>query len=127
MERTKGIFVFSTLYNHVVVGPTATDQESRMDRSIRHETAQELTEHVQRIIPDLHTKSSEAVVGEYVGIRPESDLRDYQIHLSVKQRWLVCASIRSTGLTASLGIGRHVIQMLQSTGILPRPTVTRPI
>ena len=128
-QRTKGIFVFSTLYHQIVVGPTATDQESRTDRTVDPDTIDELTETVQRILPQA---SDWTVVGDYVGIRPGTNRRDYQIHLTADQNYLVCAGIRSTGLTASLGIGRHVVQTLQSAGILPTPTVlpavtTRPL
>jgi len=118
-DRTKGIFVFSTLYDQIVVGPTATDQESRTDRTIDTNVIDELTATVQRILPDVATGST-IVVGDYVGIRPGTNHRDYQIHLRPEKHWLVCAGIRSTGLTASLGIGRHVVQTLQSSGILPK-------
>mmetsp|Transcript_12074 Transcript_12074/g.16889 ORF Transcript_12074/g.16889 Transcript_12074/m.16889 type:complete len:112 (+) Transcript_12074:50-385(+) len=36
-----------------------------------------------------------------------------------KKNWVVAAGIRSTGLTGSLGIGRHVTQLLKS--VLPNP------
>ena len=137
-NRTKGIFVFSTLYNHIVVGPTATDQSSRTDRSIDPDTAQELESTLHRLLKftpagTATLSSSESsttttstccgvptkvIVGDYVGIRPGSNHRDYQIHLIPNQNWLTCAGIRSTGLTASLGIGRHVVQLLQSVGML---------
>ena len=74
--------------------------------------------HVQRVLPDLDL--DESFVGEYVGIRQGSNQRDYQIRLSVESSWLVCAGIRSTGLTASLGIGRHAVSILETSGILIR-------
>lgn len=138
-SRTKGVFVFSTLYNHIVVGPTATNQTSRTDRSIDPNTAQELENTLHRVLTftpstspqpsasESHTTTTTTsrrsvptpvVVGDYVGIRPGSNHRDYQIHLFPNQNWLTCAGIRSTGLTASLGIGRHVVQLLQSVGML---------
>lgn len=117
-QRTKGIFLYTSLYDHIVVGPTAEDQESRFDRSIDSRVGDELTSLALRIIPDLdpHTQ----FLGEYVGIRPGTDHRDYQIFLTAKSNWVVAAGIRSTGLTASLGIGRHITNLLQS--ILPFPS-----
>lgn len=47
-----------------------------------------------------------------VGIRPGTDKRDFQIHLSRKINWVAAGGIRSTGLTSSLGIGRHVVHLL---------------
>jgi len=111
LQRTKGIFVFSTLYNQLVVGPTALDQSSRTDRSIDPKVARELDDHIRRVIPTIDTE--ESYVGDYVGIRPGTDHRDYQIHLKPKKRWIAVAGIRSTGLTASLGIGNYVVRLLQ--------------
>lgn len=111
-QRTKGIFVFSTLHNHLVVGPTALDQSSRTDRSIDPEVAQQLDDHIRKVIPHIDTEAS--YVGDYVGIRPGTDCRDYQIHLNPQKRWIAVAGIRSTGLTASLGIGNYVVRLLRA-------------
>jgi len=119
-QRTKGIFVFSTIYNQIVVGPTALDQESRTDRSIDPIIAKELDIHVKRLIPDLDVSN---LVGEYVGVRPGTDKRDYQIHLYPEERWIAVAGIRSTGLTASLGIGNYVVRNLRA--ILDTPAKDR--
>mmetsp|Transcript_13411 Transcript_13411/g.19733 ORF Transcript_13411/g.19733 Transcript_13411/m.19733 type:complete len:504 (-) Transcript_13411:40-1551(-) len=118
-QFTKGVFVYSTLYNQIVVGPTAEDQSSRYDRKPNAHVADQLTSHVLRIIPDL--RPNDQVVGEYVGIRPGTrEHRDYQIYMDGRHNWIVAAGIRSTGLTASLGIGRHVANMLASC-LLPAP------
>ncbi|VEU38337.1 unnamed protein product [Pseudo-nitzschia multistriata] len=111
-QRTKGIFVFSTLYDQLVVGPTALDQSSKTDRSIDPKVARELDDHIRRVIPNIDTEKS--YVGDYVGIRPGTNHRDYQIHLKPEKRWIAVAGIRSTGLTASLGIGNYVVRLLQS-------------
>ena len=52
------------------------------------------------------------IVGEYVGIRPGTSKRDYQIQLHCHANFITVGGIRSTGLSASLGIGRHVVQSL---------------
>lgn len=111
-QRTKGIFVFSSIYDQLVVGPTALDQESKTDRSIDPKVAQELDEYAKQIVPELEPQAD--LVGEYVGIRPGTDKRDYQIHSYPAKRWISVAGIRSTGLTASLGIGNYVVRSLQS-------------
>ena len=105
--------------DQIVVGPTALDQESRTDRTADPGVAESLTEHARRIIPQLVGHADTDYVGEYVGIRPGTNHRDYQIHLQPRHHWIAAAGIRSTGLTASLGIGRHVTHLLRS--ILPRP------
>ena len=120
-QRTKGIFVFSTLYHQIVVGPTALDQDSRTDQTVDPVVSEQLADYAQRILPSLDTA---AVVGDYVGIRPGTNQRDYQIHLQVAKRWIACAGIRSTGLTASIGLGNHVVHLLQQ-GLLVAPA-TKP-
>jgi glycerol-3-phosphate dehydrogenase len=85
-QRTKGIFVFATLYDQIVVGPTALDQESRIDRSVDPVVSDELAHHVWRILPSLDVDA--AYVGDYVGIRPGTDKRDYQIHLNSPKNWV---------------------------------------
>jgi glycerol-3-phosphate dehydrogenase len=119
-DRTKGIFVYSTLYNQIVVGPTAKDQSSRTDDRIEKSVAKELAAHATRVFDRSMGSSSipsdadfdPAIVGEYVGIRPGTSKRDYQIQLHCNANFITVGGIRSTGLSASLGIGRHVVQSL---------------
>lgn len=128
--RTKGVFVYSTLYGHLVVGPTAEDQESRTDASIDVDVEAKLESLARRVLRD---DSSLAPVGAYVGVRPGIDQRDYRIRTSVPDRWIVAAGVRSTGLTASLGIGRRltdaVREVLSEEGARTKPTtvVTTPL
>ena len=110
-QRTKGIFVFGSLYDQIIVGPTALDQTSKTDRSIDPQVATDLDQFAQRILPNLDPTRD--FVGEYVGIRPGTNQRDYQIRAHFAPPWINVAGIRSTGLTASLGIGRHVTYLLE--------------
>lgn len=127
-DRTKGIFVYSTLYDQIVVGPTAKDQLSRTDDEVERSVATELAAHASRVFDRPMGSSripSDAdydfrIVGEYVGIRPGTSKRDYQIQLHCHAKFITVGGIRSTGLTASLGIGRHVVQSLLSS-IVSRP------
>lgn len=122
-DRTKGIFVYSTLYDQIVVGPTAKDQTSRTNDEIEKSVAIELAEHASRVFDRTMGSSSvpsdtnfdPTIVGEYVGIRPGTSKRDYQIHLCCRANFITVGGIRSTGLSASLGIGRHVVQTLLSS------------
>mmetsp|Transcript_9021 Transcript_9021/g.20358 ORF Transcript_9021/g.20358 Transcript_9021/m.20358 type:complete len:491 (+) Transcript_9021:103-1575(+) len=118
-QFTKGIFVYSTLYDQIVVGPTAQDQSSRTDNTLDMEVARELAAHASRVLGSDFDDSK--LVGEYVGIRPGTSKRDYQIHLHYPASFITVGGIRSTGLTASLGISRHVVQCLLPV-IVPQPT-----
>ena len=127
-DRTKGIFVFSTLYDQIVVGPTARDQLSRTDSSLDANVSRVLSDHASRVLGrrmsslkyDSHPDFDFTVVGEYVGIRTGTSKRDYQIHLHFPAKFITVGGIRSTGLTASLGIGRHVVQCLLCS-LVPQP------
>ena len=122
-QFTKGIFVYSTLYDQIVVGPTAQDQSSRTDTEINENVAKELAAHATRV---LGPNSEYSKVGEYCGIRPGTSKRDYQIHLHYPANFITVGGIRSTGLTACLGIGRHVVQCLLPT-IIPQQEVDESI
>jgi len=116
-QFTKGIFVYSTLYDQIVVGPTAQDQSSRIDSTLDANVAKVLTSHASRVLgPDF---DGSRMVGEYVGIRPGTSKRDYQIHLHSPANFITVGGIRSTGLTANLGISRHVVQCLLPAIIPP--------
>lgn len=100
-QRTKGIFVFSTLYDQIVVGPTALDQESRTDRTPDARVSEQLEAVAHRILPKLDSKS--CFIGDYVGIRPGTNKRDYQVYVTFEKRWIACCGIRSTGTSRSRG------------------------
>lgn len=110
-ERTKGVFVFSSLYGNVVCGPTAEDVEERNVASTDDGTLEMLKETGIKCVPGL---KGVKIAGSYAGLRPATTERDYQFHLVAKKNFLSVASIRSTGLTASHGIGRHAVSLLTS-------------
>lgn len=110
-ERTKGVFVFCSLYGNVVCGPTAEDVDDRDVASTDNETLEMLKETGIKCVPDLKDVK---IVGSYAGLRPATTERDYQFHVDAQKNFLSIASIRSTGLTASHGIGRHAASLLCS-------------
>ena len=90
---------FSSVFTRFlcIVLSTALDQESRTDRSVDALVGIELDRHVKRILPEVDVESD--YLGDYVGLRPGSDKRDYQIHVYPSRNWIAAAGIRSTGLT----------------------------
>jgi glycerol-3-phosphate dehydrogenase len=57
------------------------------------------------MIPDLAGHSVNAI---YAGLRPATQFKDYQIAMDRERRWVTVGGIRSTGLTAALGIAQMV-------------------
>jgi glycerol-3-phosphate dehydrogenase len=107
-ERTKGVLVFPTVDGHVVAGPTAIDLTDKRDRSVRPEALAEIRAKVDAMLPGLGEP-----VHAYAGLRPAGRGVNYVIGRSRACPELVnVAAIRSTGLTASLGIAEHVVALL---------------
>ena len=71
-SRTKGVILWRTVYGTVVVGPTATDQQSKEDRSTDAATMGELIAHARRVMPGLQHWE---VIGSYAGLRPSTEHR----------------------------------------------------
>ena len=111
--ETKGIVVTRTIFGNVLVGPTAEDQASREDTSVEHAVLQALIADATRKVPAL---AEIPVTAVYAGLRPASEHKDYRIHPSPERAWITVGGIRSTGLSAALGIAAHVFDLYQATG-----------
>jgi len=64
-----------------------------------------LIEKGRRILPAL---ADHTVTATYAGLRPATETKDYRIEALPDRRWITVGGIRSTGLTAALGIAAHV-------------------
>lgn len=123
-KRTKGVLVFPTLDGKVVAGPTAVDLEDKDDWSVRPEAAEEVLTKAVAQYPALEGLTP---VGSYAGLRPAGRGTNYVIGRSrADDRLVNVAAIRSTGLTASLGIADEVARLVAETGVAvgqQQPTV----
>jgi glycerol-3-phosphate dehydrogenase len=106
--RTKGVVVGQSAFGNLIVGPTAEDQDERRIATVEEAALAALIAEGSRIVPALAHHSVTAV---YAGLRPATEFKDYQIEALPKERWITVGGIRSTGLTASLGIARHVREL----------------
>jgi glycerol-3-phosphate dehydrogenase len=115
-KRTKGVLVFPTIDGRVVAGPTAHDQEDKADWSVRPEARDEVLGKARAMLPALEGAEP---VASYAGLRPAGrDGANYLIGPSAACPALVnVAAIRSTGLSASLGIGEYVTGLVAELGI----------
>jgi glycerol-3-phosphate dehydrogenase len=108
-ERTKGVVICPTVFGNLLVGPTAEDQDDRERAEVDQAALERLVQDGNRMIPAL---AEEPVTAVYAGLRPASDRKDYVIELDPPSSWVTVAGIRSTGLTAALGIAAHVTDMI---------------
>jgi glycerol-3-phosphate dehydrogenase len=127
-ERTKGVLVFPTIDGRLIAGPTAHDQEDKDDWTVREEGRAEVLAKAAAMLPELQGSQPLAV---YAGLRPAGRNANYVIGPSPACPQLVnVAAIRSTGLSASLGIAEHVTGLLERQGIAlgpDRPLPAAPI
>lgn len=121
--HTKGVIVFPTLDGHICCGPTALDMADKSDWSVRDEARQELHRRLLEVLPGITGRP----VFAYAGLRPAgANGENYVIGWSAySSRLLNVAAIRSTGLTAALGIADHVCSDL--LGVESEPVPYRPV
>jgi glycerol-3-phosphate dehydrogenase len=113
-ERTRGVLVFPTIDGKIIAGPTAVDLEDKSDWSVRPEARQEIVSKAAALYPPL---ADAEPVFAYAGLRPAGRGANYVICSSAACPRLVhAAAIRSTGLSASLGIAEHVTEIVGSLG-----------
>ena len=108
-KTTKGIVVCRTIFGNLLVGPTAEDQQSRTDSSTISDMLAHLRDKGIEMIPDL--KECE-VTAAYAGLRPATEFQDYQIRRIEGKNYTCVGGIRSTGLSAALGIACHVAGLI---------------
>jgi glycerol-3-phosphate dehydrogenase len=114
-ERTKGVLVFPTVDGHVIAGPTAVDQDDKDDWSVRPDAREAIHPRAVAMWPALEGAEP---IAAYAGLRPAGRGVNYLIEPSRACSGLVnVAAIRSTGLSASLGIAEHVCVLLQRLGV----------
>lgn len=112
-EITKGVVVCRTIFGNLLVGPTAEEQQSRDDASVTREALITLRQKGEEIIPAL---AGMPVTATFAGIRPATEFKDYCIESYKDRQYISVGGIRSTGLTAALGIARHVFKKYQQFG-----------
>lgn len=115
---TKGVLISPTVYGNVLLGPTAEDIEDKEDTGTTAAGLRHLLEKGSAILPALVTEEITAI---YAGLRPATEYRDYQIRAYADQRYICVGGIRSTGVSACLGIANYVTELLLESGLDLKP------
>ena len=102
---TKGVVLTKTIFGNLLLGPTAEEQEDRENARVDHDMLQGLIDVGKKMLPGL---PQHAVTATYAGLRPATQFKDYQIKAEASKNWIGVNGIRSTGLTAALGIAAYV-------------------
>ncbi len=119
--KTKGVLISPTVYGNVLVGPTAEDLNDKRLTATSEEGLALLWRKGKEILPTL---MDEEVTATYAGLRAATEHSDYQIYLHPAQRYVCVGGIRSTGVSACLGIAEYVIQLLDEAGLWLKPKET---
>jgi len=123
---TKGIVVCRTIFGNLLVGPTAEEQDSRIDSSTEAQMLADLCAKGTEMLPALESCE---IAATYAGLRPATAFTDYQIKHHTLQNYTSVGGIRSTGLSAALGIARHVASLIPNLKQVPinNPIIPEPI
>lgn len=116
--RSKGVLVAPTVFGNILLGPTAEDVGGRSDTQSTADGVDALLAKGRQIIPEL---PDEEVTCVYAGLRAATEHADYRIVCHPDQRYACIGGIRSTGLSASMGIAARLAELLADAGLKLRP------
>jgi len=115
---TKGVLISPTVFGNVLLGPTAEDLDDKTNTATSCGGIEGLLEKGGNILPAL---LKEEVTAVYAGLRAATEHSDYQIHLEMDKNYVCVGGIRSTGLSASLGIAEYVVKEMVKSGFSGKP------
>lgn len=110
---TKGVIICRTIFGNVLVGPTSECQDSRRDAAVDSAVLRELRQKGEALFPAL---ARHPITATYAGIRPATGCADYRIRAHDGKNYISVGGIRSTGLSAALGIARYVFKQYTRFG-----------
>ena len=119
--RTKGVVLTPTIFGNLLVGPTAEETEDRSRATVTRPELRMLMDRAVELLPALRDMP---VTATYAGLRPATEFKEHRIRHEASRNWVTVGGIRSTGLTASLGIASHVAELLGSKPGAPAQTTT---
>jgi glycerol-3-phosphate dehydrogenase len=111
---TKGVLISPTVYGNILLGPTAEDLPDKTATETTADGMKFLLDKGRDILPQL---LDEEVTATYSGLRAATEHSDYQIEMDATQRYLCLGGIRSTGISAAMGIAEYGIELLRDAGL----------
>jgi len=114
--HTKGILISPTIFGNVILGPTADDHQDVYDTSTSREGLARIERMGRLLMPSLVDDGE--ITTTYAGNRSATQFSDYQIRFHGDRSYVTVGGIRSTGLSAALGIGRYVVDGLKDLGLV---------
>ncbi|SOC45925.1 glycerol-3-phosphate dehydrogenase [Rhizobium subbaraonis] len=122
-EITKGVVVCPTAFGNVLIGPTAEEQDDRVRATVEMQTLEALLARGAEIVPAL---AGIPVTAIYAGLRPATEKKAYRVITRPEKRAITLGGIRSTGLSAALGLARHALRLHEGFGATFAPPAPLP-
>lgn len=110
----KGVLVSPTVFGNIMLGPTAEDLDDKTATGTSEGGFEFLRTKGERLMPSL---LDEEVTAAYAGLRASVAGSDYLVEVDESQRYLLLGGIRSTGLTSSMALAGHVVDLLSVSGL----------
>lgn len=113
--QTKGVLVFPTIYGHLCAGPTAEDQADKNDWRPQEGGLAFVKDRAARMVPEIEGLEQ---TDSWAGLRPAGEPHNYELGWSGRVPAMFhVAAIRSTGLSACLGLSERVVGLLAERGL----------
>ena len=107
---TKGKLMCPTIHGNMLVGPTAEDQPSKVDKSTTAEGLASITADVRNLIPNVNIRDT---ITQYSGLRPNRVPEGLHFDMwDDLEGYVNLSGVRSTGLTLSVAMGKYVVQQM---------------
>ncbi len=111
---TKGKLMCPTIHGNMLVGPTAEDQDSKVDKSTSTEGLDSIAKDVRNLIPGVNLRDT---ITQYSGLRPNRNPEGLNFDMyDDLEGYINLSGVRSTGLTLSVAMGKYVVQQMLMNG-----------
>ena len=111
---TKGKLMCPTIHGNMLVGPTAEDQPSKVDKSTSTEGLECIATDVRNLVPNVNLRDT---ITQYSGLRPNRNPEGLHFDMyDDLEGYVNLSGVRSTGLTLSVAMGKYVVQQMLMAG-----------
>ena len=111
---TKGKLMCPTIHGNMLVGPTAEDQPSKVDKSTSAEGLESIANDVKNLVPNVNLRDT---ITQYSGLRPNRNPEGLNFNMYDDLKgYINLSGVRSTGLTLSVAMGKYVVEQMLYSG-----------
>ena len=111
---TKGKLMCPTIHGNMLVGPTAEDQDSKLDKSTSTVGLESIAIDVKNLIPNVNLRET---ITQYSGLRPNRNPEGLHFDMyDDLHGYINLSGVRSTGLTLSVAMGKYTVQEMLDAG-----------